>query len=176
MNEGPVRWKLYAEAMRLWIPIVVSLCAISLTIFQAMSTRRHARLSVQPRIEWRISEDARLGTLELSLTNVGFGPGAIRDAAFVVDGEALPAVSLEACREVSKRIGRDDEETWDTYCFASDRDYVLRPGETVALFSSRPTAAHAGEDHSAAVVDYRRLAASATYCSFYEECWKLEPE
>ena len=74
MNEGPVRWKLYAEAFRLWFPLVISLCAISLTVFQAMSTRRHARLSVQPRIEWRISEDAVPGILELSLANVGFGP------------------------------------------------------------------------------------------------------
>ena len=51
-----MRWKLWAEAFRLWVPILVSLCAICLTVFQAMSTRRHTRLSVQPRLDWRIIE------------------------------------------------------------------------------------------------------------------------
>jgi hypothetical protein len=40
------RWKLWAEAVRLWVPIVVSLCAIGLTVFQARATMRHMRLSV----------------------------------------------------------------------------------------------------------------------------------
>ena len=138
-----------------------------------MNTRRHARLSVQPRIEWRILEDAVPGTLDLALTNVGFGPGVLRNVAFVLDGAAIPAVDLDACKEVARRIGREDDD-WDTHCFASDGDYVLRPGDTVSIFSSRPVEALAARDHSAELVDYRRFAASATYCSFYEDCWKLE--
>ena len=176
MNEDPVRWKLYAEATRLWVPVVISLCAISLTVFQAMTTRRHARLSVQPRIEWHIAEDAVSGTIKLSLSNVGFGPGVLRDLAFVVDGDPIPADGLDACKELSRRIGRSDETAWDTDCFASNRDFVLRPGDSVAIYSSRPVAALAGKDHTAQLVDYRRFAASATYCSFYEDCWKLAPE
>jgi hypothetical protein len=174
MNQGdPVRWKLYAEAVRLWIPIVVSLCAISLTVFQAMTTRRHARLSVQPRIEWRITEDATRGTIELSLANVGFGPGTLRGLAFVIDGQPIPAVDLEACQEVSRRIGRHDEAKWDTRCFANAHDYVLRPGDTATIYASAPVAALADTDHAADLVDYRRFGASATYCSFYEDCWQL---
>ncbi|HRO11739.1 hypothetical protein, partial [Amaricoccus sp.] len=95
---------------------------------------------------------------------------------FVVDGETIPATGLEACQEVSRRLGRESAEAWDTHCFAGRRDYVLRPGDGLAIFSSRPVAARAGEDHSAALVDFRRLAATATYCSFYDECWQLAPE
>jgi hypothetical protein len=173
--ENSPRWKLWAELVRMWVPVVISVCAISLTIFQALSTRRHARLSVQPRIDWRIIEDAVPGTVELSLANVGFGPGVIRDLAVVIDGEAIPAVDLDACLEVSRRIGRDGD-AWDTHCIAIADEYVLRPGETVAIYSSRPIAAHAGEGHTAALVDYRRFGARATYCSFYEDCWMLNEQ
>ena len=177
MNEGrSVRWKLYAEAFRVWLPVVLSLCAISLTVFQAMSTRRHARLSVQPRIEWRVGADAVSCTLDITLANVGFGPGVLSGIAIVVDGEAIPAVDLAACRQVTERIGRAVEADWDTHCFANRRDYVRRAGDTVSIFASRPAAARAGEDHSAALVDFSRLAVTATYCSFYQDCWPLEAE
>jgi hypothetical protein len=173
MNTGGVRWKLLAEAFRAWIPIVISVCAISLTIFQAMSTRRHTRLSVQPRVDWRIEEEAASGTIALSLVNVGFGPAIISELAYVIDGERIPAVDLDACVEVSRRIGRDDPARWDTSCIASDSEYVLRAGDSVVLFGSRPTPPHAAADHSAALVDYRRFAASGRYCSFYEDCWDI---
>jgi hypothetical protein len=173
MDPGGVRWKLWAEAIRLWIPIVVSLCAISLTIFQAMHTRRHARLSVQPRIDWRIEEDAGLGTVTLSLVNVGFGPAIVTDLAFVIDGERIPATGLEACEEVSRRIGRDGE-AWDMACFSNEKEYVLRAGDSVVIYGNRPAPAHAAEDHSAELVDYRRFGAEARYCSFYEDCWRLD--
>ena len=163
-----------AEAVRAWVPIVISICAISMTIFQAMATRRHMRLSVQPRVDWRIEEDAGAGTVILSLANVGFGPAVVSDLAFVIDGEAVRATGPEACAEVDGRIGRGDAERWDTACFSNIGEYVLRPGDTVVIYGNRPAPAHADEDHAASRVDFRRFGATARYCSFYEECWSLE--
>jgi hypothetical protein len=175
MDPEGVRWKLYLEAVRAWIPIFVSLCAISFTIYQGILSRQHAKLSVQPRVDWRIEEDAVSGTLALSLVNVGFGPAIIRDIAVAVDGEPVPTDSLEACEEIARRIGRADPALWDLACFVQPEEHVLRPSETVVIFASRPTSAHAAEDHATDVVDYRRLGASARYCSFYEDCWELGP-
>jgi hypothetical protein len=172
MGPGDVRWKLWAEAFRLWIPIVVSLCAISLTIFQAMSTRRHARLSVQPRVDWRIEMDAASGLITLSLANAGFGPAVVSGVAFVIDGEPIPATGLDACREVSRRIGRDGD-AWDIGCFSNEDEYVLRPGDSVVIYGNRPAPAHAAADHAADIVDYHRFGASGRYCSFYEDCWEI---
>lgn len=174
-DEKPPGWKHRAESFRLWFPLLISICAISLTVFQAMHARRHTRLSVQPRLEMRITMDTESGTFALSLANVGFGPGILRDVAFVIDDDTIPAISLAACQEVARRLGRDPDAAWDANCFASDREFVLRAGETVPLLVSKPTAAHEGDDHTADIVDYTRVSASATYCSFYEECWKLEP-
>jgi hypothetical protein len=172
MDPGGERWKLWAEAFRLWIPVVISLCAISLTIFQAMSTRRHARLSVQPRIDWRIEMDAATGQITLSLVNVGFGPGVVSGVAVVVDGEPIPATGTDACLEVSRRIGRDGD-AWDTACFANESEYVLRAGDSILVYGSRPAPAHAGADHTAELVDYHRFGVTGRYCSFYEDCWEI---
>jgi hypothetical protein len=176
MDPGSgVRWRLYLEAVRAWIPIVVSVCAISFTIYQGMLSRRHTKLSVQPRVDWRIEEDAGGGTLTLSLVNVGFGPAIVRDIAVLVDGEPIATDSLEACHEIAARIGRADPGRWDLSCFAEPNEHVLRPGDAVVIFGSRPNQAHAAEDQTEAVVDYRRLGARARYCSFYEDCWQLPP-
>lgn len=175
MEPEGVRWKLYLEAVRAWIPIVISVCAISFTIYQGMLSRRHTKLSVQPRVDWRIEEDLASGTLALSLVNVGFGPAIVRDIAVVVDGEPVATDSLEACQEIARRIGRGDPARWDLSCFAEPDEHVLRPGDAVVIFGSRPTQAHAAEDQTASVVDYRRLGARARYCSFYEDCWDLPP-
>ena len=177
MNEDPVRWKLYAEATRLWIPVVISLCAISLTIFQAMTTRRHARLSVQPRIEWRIAENAVPGTLDLSLTNVGFGPGVLRDLAFVVDGEpdprrrprrlqgALPPHRPQRRDGLGHRLLRQQPR--------------LRAPRPATASRSTPAARSRHSPTRTTAPSSSTTAASPPpprYCSFYEDCWKLAPD
>ena len=53
--------------------VVISLCAISLTVYQAMATRRHQRLGVQPRLEVNVAA-SRDGGLVSKLVNNGFGP------------------------------------------------------------------------------------------------------
>ncbi len=163
------------EIVRLWVPIIVSLSAIGLSVYQGAATRRHARLSVQPRVEWRIHEDAGAGTLELSLVNVGFGPAVLSDVAVIVDGQKIAMKDLDACAEVGHRIARE-HGAWDSQCFVNPDEYVLGSNDTVLVFGSKPIAAHAGEDHSGALVDYRRLGVTADYCSFYDECWQVRVE
>ena len=52
-------------------------------------------------------------------------------------------------------------------------EHVLRPGDSVIVYGSRPDEALAGQDHQQDEIDFRKIAADARYCSFYEECWQL---
>lgn len=165
------RWKHWAEAFRLWLPLVISLCAISLTVFQAMSTRRHTRLSVQPRIDWRVMQDAATGSLAFSLVNVGFGPAVMEEVVMFFDGETLGPIGTDTCAELARRIGREGD-TWDTDCSAIEGEYVLRPGDSLTLFASRPSPS-ATSDHRVSEADARKVSANARYCSFYDECWQV---
>jgi hypothetical protein len=98
-----VRWKQLAEAARTWLPIVVSLCAISLTIFQAYSTRRHARLSVQPRLDWTANLGPDGGIIH-RLLNVGFGPAILDELQLALDGKVVGPDGPATFAEIDRRL------------------------------------------------------------------------
>lgn len=172
MRNGGPGWKLFAELVRLWLPIVVSLCAISLTVFQAATTRRHARLSVQPHLEWRLAEDTRSGVFEISLANVGLGPAIVKSLAIGVDGTPKPLAGLAACDEVAAALARS-REAFDTRCFVLQTERVVPAGTELPLFRSEPAQGHAPQGE-VELPDYRRFSVTGTYCSFYEDCWQIE--
>ena len=171
-DDEPPAWKLLAELLRLWLPILLSICAITLTVVQSMATRRHARLSVQPRLEWRIDADDRAGMLTVSLANVGLGPAILKTVSILIDGQPRPLTDLQTCEEISRQVGRP-ADTFDTYCLVQSSERVVRAGDTLELYRSQPAPEHAG-DHASPGVDYRRFGVAGTYCSFYEDCWKIE--
>lgn len=168
------RWRLYAEAFRTWVPIVISLCAISLTIFQAYSTRRHTRLSVQPRLGWSIDVTPG-GGVTYSLVNDGFGPAILQSLTLQVDGKVVGPDGPATCAEVDRQLGREGD-AWDTGCFDMAGDFVIRAGGSVVVYSSLPAAGQPVLDQSRAPVpeEYLRLTPAGRYCSFYDDCWEIE--
>jgi hypothetical protein len=173
MGEGNnVRWRLYAEAFRTWMPIVVSISAISLTIFQAMATRRHMRLSVQPRLDWTVQVQ-RGGAVTYSLTNDGFGPAVLTELALAVDGEIVGPDGPATCEEVDRRLGRESD-AWDTSCFDMEGEFVIRASDAVVIYASHPAEGAPGLASPVGPEAYLRLTPRGRYCSFYDECWSLE--
>jgi len=172
MDPGDsTRWKLYAEAFRAWVPIIVSLCAITLTVFQASTMRRHTRLSVQPRLGWSVQVEPD-GALTYSLVNDGLGPAIITKFDFAVDGEVVGPDGPASCQEIDRRLGREGDG-WDTSCFDMEEDYVLRAGDRLVVYNSRPAAGQAGAPANLGPDLYLRVRANVRYCSFYEDCWTL---
>lgn len=166
------RWKLYAELFRAWVPIVVSLCAISLTVFQAWSTRKHTRLSVQPRLDWSV-QVSEGGGVTYTLANNGFGPAILTRLDLRVDGEVVGPDGPATCAEIDRRLGREGPD-WDTACFDMVDDFVIRAGSGVLVYSSLPAPGAPGIDAPPAPEQYLRLRPEARYCSFYDDCWTLE--
>lgn len=172
-EENKVRWKLWAEAVRLWVPIVVSVSAISLTVFQAMSTRRHARLSVQPRLDWSVSVGMG-GEVTYALVNDGFGPAILQRLDLQLDGETVGPDGPATCAEIDRRLGREGD-AWDTRCFDMEGDFVLRAGDTVVIYASQRAEGAPGLDQPLGPEEYLRLKPVGRYCSFYDDCWDLGP-
>jgi hypothetical protein len=169
-----VRWKLYAEALRTWLPLVISVCAISLTIYQAYNTRRHTRLSVQPRLDWTVQLGPD-GGIAYSLVNDGFGPAILRELNVKLDGEVVGPDGPATCAEIDRRLGREGD-AWDTACFDMEGEYVIRAGNGVVVYESQRAAgapAPAGTP-PLGPEDYLRLMPEGGYCSFYEDCWELK--
>lgn len=69
------------------VELVLSICAIFLTVYQAVLTRRHNRLSVRPHLVWDIAKIWNKSSVEarFSLHNKGIGPAIIKDRYFLLD-------------------------------------------------------------------------------------------
>jgi hypothetical protein len=171
MDDGGVRWRLFLDAFRAWVPIVVSLCAISLTVYQANAMRRHNRLAVQPHIDVHLLMDRDgAGEVEIEIADVGIGPAVITEVALAQGGLHFDRSDFAACQALDDRLGRTGDD-WDTECFLMDGDYVLRPGDQATLYASR-RAEGRPQAPVAPPQDYDSLEVDVRYCSFYDECWR----
>ncbi len=168
----PTRWKLYLEAVRLWVPIIVSLCAITMTVSQAMATRRHQRLSVQPRLDWKV-DVTRDGEATYALANVGFGPAVLKSLTLTVDGKPVGPDGPATCAAIDTALGRG-APGWLTSCFDMEDEYVIPAGNSVLIYASLKAPGSTATAPAMSPETYLRLAARGTYCSFYDDCWSLK--
>ena len=166
-------WTRRAEAVRLWTPIIVSCCAIGLTVFQAYAIRRHNRLSVAPRLDTRWQYDGRADEIAISLVNVGLGPAVVKSVVLHHNGEELGPSNLQTCFELSRRHGREGDD-WDTRCFDPGEEYFMRPGDSVLVFGSRPADPVKVQPTRTPAAEPGSITITADYCSLYDQCWTLD--
>lgn len=100
--------------LSLWISgagVVVALCALGLTIWQAHIARKHNKLSVRPHLcTWRNSDDNK-GSFQVLLMNNGLGPAFIESFDVYLDGELIPGNYEEPIRELLRRLFPDEKYT-----------------------------------------------------------------
>jgi hypothetical protein len=70
---------------------IIALCALGLTIWQAMLTRRHNRLSVKPYLTIWNDLDQEKHRYWIQLLNNGTGPALIKDFRIEIHGERVNA-------------------------------------------------------------------------------------
>ncbi len=82
----------FIESLKNNPSVVISICALLLTMYQAWATRKHNRLSVQPRlstqsqIERDVTEE-RIIRVIATLSNSGLGPAIIKSFEILVNGK-----------------------------------------------------------------------------------------
>lgn len=85
------------EFLRLNAALLVSICALFITVNSAWATRRHNRLMVRPRLTsfTTVETDAatRVTSTTFTLTNSGLGPAIIRTYEVFQGGERIPATT-----------------------------------------------------------------------------------
>lgn len=78
--------------------LVVSLCALGLTVYQAYLSREHNRISVRPSLSTFYDIDPapdnpRITLVSIKLKNSGLGPAVIKSFEILVEGEAVTVKS-----------------------------------------------------------------------------------
>jgi hypothetical protein len=83
---------------------VIALCALALSIWQGMQTRRHNRLSFRPHLTPWTNRDAEKGFYTIELINNGIGPALIEEFLVKVDGKVISGQGVEPIEKGLKII------------------------------------------------------------------------
>ena len=118
--------------MNLSPEMVIALCALGLTLYQAWLTRRHNRLSVMPHLDWtRARQRSDDGiALRFLLINTGIGPAIIKRREFLIAGKLFVS------------SGRDCIEDLATHCFGGKLTYRVRQHSLLGIGAIVPAGHH----------------------------------
>lgn len=89
--------------------VVIALCALGLTIYQASVTRRHNRLSVTPHIQifTERSLSKGIGTISVSILNNGLGPALFESYELLLVEQPIDVGDITSVElALSQRLGR----------------------------------------------------------------------
>lgn len=83
-----------ADIAREYAALLVSICALFLTINQSLATRKHNRLTVRPHLTSFVDQRAdteRKGitTIKATLSNNGLGPAIVKEFELLLDGAPI---------------------------------------------------------------------------------------
>lgn len=80
-------------AFATWVGLIISICAIILTLQQTLQTRHHNKLSVRPKLTTSTETTyPAINQIErvVTLSNNGLGPAIIKSFELLIDGIAHP--------------------------------------------------------------------------------------
>jgi hypothetical protein len=126
-EESLVSW----EAVAGFSSVVVAVCALGLTVWQAVISRRHNRLSVTPHLTTWTQSDEATGRYSVEVLNNGIGPALIRIFCVYVDGQGIGGEGPEPIEKALKIL-------FPTYAYRSSQafmapGYMMSPKESRSL-------------------------------------------
>ena len=83
---------------------VIALCALALSIWQGMQTRKHNRLSVMPHLTTKTDRDVEKGFYSIKVINNGIGPALIEEFLVKVDGKVISGQGPELIEKVLQML------------------------------------------------------------------------
>ncbi len=138
--------------------ILVSLCALGVSLYQASIMRDQQRAAVWPYIEILPSNNSEGSSL--FLFNKGSGPAKIQTVVVSLDGTVWK--SWESLLEAV----RGDESI--RYSFSTMHGRVLASNDELAAISM------SAQDAAIIGPHLRNINISICYCSVYDDCWSTE--
>jgi hypothetical protein len=138
--------------------IIVAVCSLAITLYEARITRAHQQVSVWPRVVETVSDSGRLYIRNVE--NDGLGPALIRSYQVRVDG----VVRHEWDDVVTTLLESPARHNGQFSLFR--RGSVLLPGAHLQLLTIGPDTV----SHRLIAAEHRVLT-TVCYCSLYDQCW-----
>ena len=147
---------------------VIALCALGVSLYQVIATRKHNRLSVKPHLTSFVTRDLQpgKGRVAFTLINKGLGPAVIRAFVSTLDGHPI-AIGVPREQElILKRLLGD--RPFDFSMSTLESGYALSKDERKDVLTLQFPAANQTEfDGVMAQLD--RLSLRVEYASMYDE-------
>jgi hypothetical protein len=147
---------------------LIGICALGLTIYQAVLARKHNRLSVRPHLTrfTNLTSQPGRGVLSVDLINKGIGPAFISAFEVYLDGNPITDVGAAVKEIMPTRHYHQQITTLTT-------DYALSAGESKSLLTLA-VALDDGETVDQLEQQLSRLDLRVNYESAYEETYQLD--
>lgn len=142
--------------------VLIAVLALYAALTESAAVRQQTAAAVWPFVQLML-EDYDTGDaagFSLAFTNAGVGPAKMKDVRISIDGTVARNWS-----ELVARVDGDTESTINRN-FISDR--VIRPDETVVVFSTNDADL---ARKLVGAVSKPRGALTFCYCSIFNECW-----
>jgi len=151
------------QGLRSWLPMGLSLVAVSLSGLQWIDTHQQKSLSTRPLVDFVLENDPDdAAWIGLAIKNNGPAPAILNSITFYVDHKLVE--SIDGAAKMGKlnpeMIRSEGHKEGDS----------LGVGITEWLFA-RSTKSHDDLDKFVNFIN-NRLAAHVTYCSINGECWE----
>ena len=154
--------------------VIVASCAIIISIWQGMVSRKHNRMSVRPHLTtWRHSEPSK-GYYQVDLINNGIGPALIEKFCVTIDGKVLPGIELDVIEMAVKILFPNTLYTLSKAYVGSG--YAMAPKERCTILSVQFMGNTVPSLETVEHALLRRADLEITYTSFYGEKFKLETQ
>lgn len=85
--------------------ILISICALFVSVWQINISQNHNKLSVKPYLDYHLTQQD--STLTVSISNAGFGPAIIKKIMFNYNGNEYNSLEelLTVSNEIKNRLG-----------------------------------------------------------------------
>ncbi len=143
--------------------IIVAVCSLAITLYEARITRAHQQVSVWPRIVETVSDSGRLYIRNVE--NDGLGPALIRSFQVRVDGAPRHDWSDVLRMLLPGASSRNSQFS------IFHRGSVLLPGAHLQILTIGPDSI----GHRL-IAEEHRVSTTICYCSLYDQCWIARSE
>ena len=112
--------------------IIIAVVSVVVTVWQGIETRRHNRLSVQPRLELTFALSYKEDKADFTLKNKGLGPAILGNATAVINGTTYNLNDTDRFFEFLDKMGIGSVSiSFDNLEYES----TVIPNETLTIFS-----------------------------------------
>jgi hypothetical protein len=144
---------------------ITSLCALTVSIYQAYMQRKQTYASVMPSLIIYTSSDSNANTFEFNVDNKGVGPAIVEEAEFELNGQKFKTIERMIFEKL-KITDFGNSTLW--------KNRILSANESVRILS------FAGKSGKAMIDTFQqnphppKLSIKLKYASIYDEKWVLE--